>query len=171
MSSDNRVCVGVISSAHGVRGAFKLKAFTEDAMSLFDYESLTFEDGSPVSLRYLNQAAGVPVAKIESCTDRTQADALRGSKLYIPRDDLPQTDDDEFYIEDLVGLTVKRASDGKPVGTVRQVANYGAGDILEIQFQNGTEEMFSFDEKTFPEIEFENKAITFIAPEILEAKK
>ena len=58
--------------------------------------------------------------------------SLKGTQLFVPRSALPEPDDDDFYYADLVGLEVK-STDGKRLGTIRGVHDFGAGDMLEIQ--------------------------------------
>jgi len=170
MTKTNHVCVGVISSPHGVRGAFKVKCFTEIVDNIFTYGTLYDEAGDEVDITPIGQSGGALTAKISGVEDRDEAERLKGKKLYVPREAMPSPDEDEFYIEDLIGLTVKIA-DGREVGTIRQIANYGAGDVIEVQFNNGTEEMYLFNEITFPTIEIEQGYVELNAPEVLEAKK
>jgi len=170
MNRDRRVCVGMIASAHGVKGALKIRSFTEDPHHIFDYAGLCYETGEAVKLRYIGQSGDALLAQMDGVDDRNAAELLKGKKLFVSRDALPETGEGEFYIEDMVGLKV-RIADGREVGTVRQVANYGAGDIVEITFNNGTEDMFSFTDATFPEVNIEQGYLILNAPEVVEAKK
>lgn len=170
MSEAKRVCVGVISTPHGVRGAFKVKSFTEMVDAIFNYSEIYDDKGQLLAIKRVGQSGGSLTARIEGVDDRNAADLLKGTKLFVAREALPETDDNEFYIEDLTGLTVKIA-DGREVGTIRQVANYGAGDVIEVKFNNGTEEMYLFNEATFPTIDIEQGFVELNAPEVLEAKK
>ena len=163
----NLVCIAVISAAHGIKGLVKIKSFTENPQSIFDYDKLTDESGHVVQLHPCGESAGMLLAQIDQVTDRNAAEALKGTKLYIPRDALPTTKEGEFYIEDLIGLKVKIA-DGRTVGTVKHVANYGAGDVVEIAFNNGTEELYSFTQENFPQVDMEEGFLRLEAPEILE---
>ncbi len=164
------VCVGVVSTPHGVRGDFKLKTFTENAESIFDYPKIFDDKGQELAIKRVGQSGGHLTAHIDGINDRNEAELLKGTKLYISRDALPKTEEGEFYIEDLIGLTVKIA-DGREVGVIRQVANYGAGDVVEVKFNNGTEEMFIFNDETFPNVEIEQGFVELNTPEVLEAKK
>ena len=98
-------------------------------------QSATPGPGGSSSIRRL-EAKGSVVVWTEQVQTRDQAEALRGLKLYIPRADLPAPDDDEFYVTDLIGLCVETA-DGKALGTVKAVQDFGAGDLLEIQPPQG----------------------------------
>lgn len=170
MSESKHVCVGVISTPHGVRGAFKVKSFTQVADDIFDYTELYNAKGDLLALTPIGQSGGSLTARLDGVEDRNAAEAIKGTKLFVARDAMPQTAEDEFYIEDLNGLSVKIA-DGREVGIIRQVANYGAGDVIEVKFNNGTEEMYLFNEQTFPKVEIEAGYVELNAPEVLEAKK
>ena len=170
MADDQKlICVGVIASPHGVRGALKIKSFTADPADIFTFTQLQNSDGELLALTPKGQAGQFLLAVMEGVDDRNAAEQLKGTKLYIERSQLPETQEGEFYIEDLVGLAVDLA-DGRRVGTVKQVMNYGAGDIVEVQFNNGSEEMFSFTDDNFPEVDLTAGKVILTAPEILEAK-
>ena len=132
--SSNLVCVAVIAGAHGVHGAVKVKSFTENPEDFSAYGPLMDEDGSiiltPKNPRPVGNAFTMRSPEI---TTREQALALKGTQLYVPRNILPEVEDeDDFYYADLVGLTVK-TTDGKRMGVVKAVHEFGAGDMLEIQ--------------------------------------
>ena len=132
-----RVCVGAIAGAFGVKGEVRITAFTADAMTLMDYQPLLKADGTP-ALTLLSarpDKAGV-VAKVKEIATKEQADAMRGQKLFVPRDRLPEPEEDEFYLTDLVGLQA-RDLDDTVVGTVKSVQNFGASDMLEIAPNEG----------------------------------
>src|SRR4051812_31080869 len=137
-AQDKRVCVGVITGAHGVRGAVRLKSFTAEPEDVAGYGPLEDERGERrFVLRLVNSARGgsakgVLVAAISGIDDRDRAEALRGLRLYLPRSALPPTGEEEYYHADLIGLVVA-LPDGTAVGTVRAVHDFGAGDTLEIQ--------------------------------------
>ncbi|MDG1286848.1 MAG: ribosome maturation factor RimM [Rickettsiales bacterium] len=170
MSDSKRVCVGIIASAHGIRGGFKVKSFTEVPNTIFDFTDLSFEKGDAAELKANGVAGGALLATMAGVNDRNDAELLKGKKLYVTREVLPEPPVDEFYMEDMLGLDVKIA-DGRVVGKVIQVANYGAGDVVELKFNNGTEEMYSFIDENFPEVDIKAGTITFNAPDVIEAKK
>lgn len=170
MNSDDRVCVGVIGAPHGVKGTLKIKSFTEDAARIFDFTELFYENGEAIELTPIGQSGNALLATIEGIADRDEASLLKGKKLFALRDEFPEANDGEFYIHDMVGLKVKLA-DGRVVGVVNNVANYGAGDVIEIAFNNGTDELYSFSETTFPQVDIAGGTITLNAPDMLEAKR
>jgi 16S rRNA processing protein RimM len=126
------VCVGAIAGAFGVRGEVRLKSFTAEALAIGDYGPLTTEDGSrSFTVRVTGQIKNGLSARLGGIATKEQADALRGVRLYAPRDRLPALPDDEFYHTDLIGIEAVDTG-GKVLGRVRAIHNHGAGDLLEI---------------------------------------
>ena len=132
MSAKPLVLVGQVSGGFGVRGEIKVTAYTADPASLRDYGPLLRADGSPgLTLTGTRVAKDALIGRAREVETKEQADALRGLKLYVPRDRLPDPEDDEFYLTDLMGLEV-RNPEGVTLGKVRSVQNFGADDMLEI---------------------------------------
>jgi 16S rRNA processing protein RimM len=127
-----RICVGLITGPQGVRGAVRIKSFTEVPEDIAAYGPVEDEAGCRrVELHVLGSAKGVLIVRIPGVQDRDEAAALRGLRLYLPRTALPQTDPDEYYHADLIGLEAV-LQDGTRVGHVRAIYDFGAGDTLEI---------------------------------------
>lgn len=130
--SDELICVGAIGGAFGVRGEVRLKSFTADPMAIGDYSPLSVEDGSrSFEVDVKRAVKGGFAARLSGVLTKEEADALRGTQLYAPRDRLPDLPDDEFYHADLIGLEVFDTG-GARLGQVRSVQNNGADDLLEI---------------------------------------
>jgi 16S rRNA processing protein RimM len=151
----DRVCLGAVAGAHGVKGLVKLKSFTEVAQDIAAYGPLEDEPGTRhFKLEVLGRVKGAVLARMEGVADRNAADALRGTRLYVDRDKLPAAEDGEFYHADLIGLTVERV-DGTPVGTVQSVQDFGAGDLLEVApVERGAQTILvPFDAVTVPVVD------------------
>jgi 16S rRNA processing protein RimM len=126
------ILVAQIGGGFGVRGEVRVTAHTAEPMALLRYGPLLRADGS-VGLTLTSarpDKAGV-VGRAKEIATKEEADALRGLKLYIPRDRLPEPEEDEFYLTDLVGLEARDPTD-QVLGTVKAVQNFGADDMLEI---------------------------------------
>lgn len=137
-------CVAVIAGAHGVHGAVKVKSFTAVPSDFAEYGPLLGEDGTIILVPKNPRPVGNAFTmRSEQITSREQALAMRGTQLFVPRSVLPEPDEDDFYYTDLVGLDVK-TTDGKRVGTIRSVHDFGAGDMLEIQPPKSAEKQSSF---------------------------
>lgn len=127
----DRICVGAIAGSYGVRGEVRLKSFCADPAAIEDY-ALTTEDGSQSFTVTLTRAIKNGfVADMTGVATKEQADALKGTRLYATRDQLPELPDDEYYHNDLIGLEVFDTG-GTSLGTVKSVMNHGATDLLEI---------------------------------------
>jgi 16S rRNA processing protein RimM len=154
MAGGGRVCIGQIGAAHGVRGEVRLRSFTADPLAITQYGPIESEDGRVFEIETLRPAKDHFVATLSGVADRTAAERLTNTKLYVPRERLPQPNEpDEFYYADLVGLAaVDRA--GQPLGTVVAVHNFGAGDLIELRRAEGEPtELLPFDAATVPEVD------------------
>jgi 16S rRNA processing protein RimM len=131
MSSD-MVLLGEIVRPHGVRGEVKLRSFTQDPCAIGAYGELVTERGERVTLKNVRAAHDHVIARIAGVEDRDAAERLKGRKLQIAREALPETDeDDEVYAADLIGLACI-AEDGRALGEIVAVQDFGAGDLLEL---------------------------------------
>jgi 16S rRNA processing protein RimM len=130
--SSERICVGAITGAFGVAGEVRLKSFCADPTAIADYGPLYTQDGSrSFVVKLTRPVAGGLGARITGIKTKEEADALRGTELYVDRSRLPSLPDDEFYHSDLIGLQAVDTG-GVMLGSVVAVHNHGAGDILEI---------------------------------------
>lgn len=130
-----RVTLAAVASAHGLKGEVRLKLFTDSADGLKHYASFD-ADGRTLTLATVRQAAAGAIARFKEVTDRTAAEALRGTALTVPREALPPLDDGEYYHADLIGLPVV-TPEGDSAGKVTAVENFGAGDVLDIEKSDG----------------------------------
>ncbi|MDG3040915.1 ribosome maturation factor RimM [Roseicyclus marinus] len=129
----DRVCVGAIAGAFGVRGEVRLKSFCAEAADIAAYGPLSTEDGSRTFEVTLTRPVSQGLAaRLSGVTTKEQADGLRGTRLYAPRTALPALPDDEFYHADLLGLTALDTG-GAELGKIAAVLNHGAGDLLELR--------------------------------------
>jgi 16S rRNA processing protein RimM len=125
------ICIGAIAGSFGVSGEVRLKSFCSEPTDIAAYGPLKTEDGREFSVTLTRPVSGGLGARIKGITTKEQADALRGTSLFVPRDRLPSLPDDEYYHADLIGLAAHDTG-GTLIGTVTAVYNHGAGDILEI---------------------------------------
>jgi len=151
-----RVLLGRVSGAHGIRGDVILKSFTEDPMGIGGYGILTNADGSQnfeITVKHIT-SKGL-VARVRGITDRNGAEALKGTELYVTREQLGEPSDGEFFHVDLIGLSAV-GDDGRDLGTVVDVVNYGAGDLLEIRLPGKTQtELVAFTKAFVPSVDFD----------------
>ena len=150
-----QICVGVVTGPHGVRGALRIKSFTARPEDIAAYGPLADETGRRhLELRLLGTAKGVLIARLPGVEDRDRAAALSGLHLYLPRSALPPPEEEEYYHADLIGLEAVLA-DGSPLGRVRAVHDFGAGDTLEIEREGMPPAMVPFTRAIVPIVDLE----------------
>ena len=152
--SQTLVLVGRVAGAFGVRGEVRITAYTADPMSLCAYGPLLREDGAlGLTLTSARVAKDGVVARTREIDSKEAADALRGLRLFVPRDRLPEPDDeDEFYLTDLAGLEARDTQDAV-IGRVKSVQNFGASDMLEITPSGGGPTWYlPFTREAVPEV-------------------
>ena len=148
-----RVCVAQIGGPHGLRGEVKLKSFTADPMAVKNYGPLTTEDGSAsFEIEALRPAKGHLVARLRGIGDRNAAERLANLRLFVLRERLPPPAADEFYHADLIGLEAV-LDDGTPIGRVRAVHDFGAGDTLELERPGSASVLVPFTRAVVPIVE------------------
>lgn len=157
--------VGRVAGAFGVKGEVRITSFTAEPLALVDYKTLLSEDGVVVLTVLSGRIAkdGV-VVRTQEIETREQAQAARGLKLFIPRASLPQTDDeDEFYVVDLIGMDVV-SLDGDPLGSVKSVRDFGAGDLLEVAPVSGESWWLPFTREAVPEVQVAERRVVVVRP-------
>ncbi|HET6388809.1 MAG TPA: ribosome maturation factor RimM [Hyphomicrobium sp.] len=162
-----RILIGEISSAHGVRGEVMVRAYTEQPESIASYGPLSDETGKRTfSLRVVRVTSKGIVARIAGVDDRNAAELLRGIKLYVSRDKLPETDAAEFYYADLIGLDAV-SEDGGPIGKIVSVQNFGAGDLLELKPADGSAtEFIPFEDRYVPAVDLPARRVVIVRPDV-----
>ncbi len=151
---EQRVLMGAITRAHGIRGQVVVKWFGDDIDAIRQYGTFEDETGER-SFRVLKvkpHKDDTVLAQLDGIDSRDAAEALRGTPLYVKRSALGPTGDDEFYLVDLVGLDVVD-EDGATVGTVSAMHNFGAGNVVEIAPASGGDTlMLPFTSAFVPEV-------------------
>ncbi len=161
------ICVARIGAAHGVRGAVKLWTFTEDPFAVKVYGPLLTKDGArQFEVTSAREAKGHLVATLKGISTREEAERLNGVELYVAREKLPETDEDEYYHADLIGLAAVNAAN-EPLGKVIAIHNFGAGDIIEIAPPGGTTLLLPFTNAVVPSVDIAGgRVVIELPPEI-----
>jgi 16S rRNA processing protein RimM len=135
MSADTMVALGVISAVHGLKGWVKVHSWTRPMEAILDYQSwLLGEDRKAVKiLDGRKQGKGV-VACLPGIEDRQQAMIMVGQQIFVRREQMPATAEDEYYWSDLEGLDV-HTTKGELLGKVDRLMDTGANDVLVIRGQ------------------------------------
>jgi 16S rRNA processing protein RimM len=147
------ICVARIGAAHGVRGAVKLWTFTEDPLAVKHYGPLTTKDGArQFEVTHAREARDHLVATLKGIATREEAERLNGIELYVARERLPATDEDEYYHADLIGLAAVTSANER-LGRVIAIHNFGAGDIIEIAPPHGSTLLLPFTNAVVPTVD------------------
>src|SRR6201995_4986309 len=162
------ICVARIGAAHGVRGAVKLWTFTEDPFAVTRYGPLSTKDGArSFEVAHAREGKGHLVATLKGVTTRNEAERLNGLELYVAREKLPATDDDEYYHTDLIGLAAVTETD-EPLGKVIAIHNFGAGDIIEIAPPKGATMLLPFTNAVVPTVDIAGGRVVIELPADIE---
>ncbi|MGB3718955.1 MAG: 16S rRNA processing protein RimM [Proteobacteria bacterium] len=156
-----RILLGRIRAAHGIRGHVLIRTFTEAPENIAAYGPLEDQTGErQFEVSVVRVTPKGVVARVAGVNDRNAAEALRGTELYVRRDRLPPTEEEEFYHSDLIGLRAFLL-DGSLFGEVIAIHNFGAGDILEIRRPDTPRtEMIPFARAFVPEVDIAAGRIT-----------
>jgi 16S rRNA processing protein RimM len=164
------VCVAVVAGAHGLRGALKLRCFTEQPEDVAAYGPVFDRDGNRLfELEVIGSAPGGVLARADRIQDRNAAEVLRGTELFVPRSALPDLPADQYYYTDLEGMEALRP-DGSRLGIVQSVDNFGAGDVLEVLVDDGRRLSLPFTRETVPSIDLERGRLVVEIPQALVAE-
>ena len=128
------VLVGAITAAHGIRGEVKLRSFTASPEAIASYGPLETTAGLKLDILRIRPQKDGFIASFKGITDRNAAEALRGQELFVPRARLPEPVSGEVYLHDLIGKDV-RLADGSLLGQIAGLANYGAGDLIDVKVE------------------------------------
>jgi len=157
--------IAVITQPHGIAGEVKVKFFNKE----FDpiaYKNFYLED-KILDISFRGRVKDSAICKISDCDSREIAKSHRGKFLYVAREELPHIEEEnEYYIDDLLNLVVIN-QEKKKIGTIVDIQNFGAGDIVTIEFNNSQLVDFPFREEIFQDIDFINNTVIFINPEII----
>lgn len=168
--SGRRVLLGHIVGAHGIKGAVLVRSYTAEPEAIAGYDTLEDEAGAVrFALTVDGATAKGLICRVAGIGDRTQAERLKGTALYVARARLPQPDAGEYYHTDLIGLTAL-TEDEAPLGTVVSVLNYGAGDILEVRAEGAARTaLYPMTEAVVRRVDLAGGVIVLAPPEEIDA--
>ncbi|MBA4130016.1 MAG: 16S rRNA processing protein RimM [Hyphomicrobium sp.] len=166
---DRLILLGEIGSAHGIKGEVSIRTFTEDPADIAAYGPLSDKAGKRTfKIAGLRVSAKAVIARLQGVDDRTAAEKLRNTGLYVKRSQLPELEPGAYYYEDLAGLAAVDP-DGSVLGTVVGVVNYGAGDLVEISRPGERETLLvPFTKEAVPAVDIETGRVTVVLPKFAD---
>ena len=169
---NERIVLGRISGVHGIKGVVVLRSFTQDPLAIGEYGPLYVGDSDALlEIEHMSPHKGDFLVRFFGIEGREAAEKLKGVELSVDKSKLPQNDDEDgFYFADLIGLTVKQ--DGKEVGKVIDVVNFGAGDLVDIEFEGRKKsELLAFNEASVPVVDIAGGFIEVCPPDWMFEEK
>jgi 16S rRNA processing protein RimM len=163
--NEKRICLGAFAGAHGVKGDAKIKSFTQEPKNIAAYGVVETEDRARKFTLKLKKILndGIALVSAPEIASREDAESLKGVRFYVHRNVLPKPEDDEFYLDDLVGLAAFDET-GAPMGAVKAVYNFGADDLLELGDIPGVKgvRLVPFTKANVPVIELAESRLTVL---------
>jgi 16S rRNA processing protein RimM len=157
---DNFIQVGKIGRPKGTKGLLRLHCFLNDNRDINQFQKFYLEDETIIKVKLVSFDSKSPLVTINDISDRNQIEGYVNQYIYLHKEKLSPTDENEFYFHDLEGLDVVNQQN-EIVGKVESVVNFGAGDLLEIYFlKSSKKEFFRFTETNFPKVDVKEKKIT-----------
>lgn len=130
------ICMGVFGAPYGVKGAIRVKSFTERPSDLFNFSPLYWGHSKEICTLHplrIQEKKGF-IVQVQGMQGREHVNRLKSEKIYVSRHQLPELKEEgTFYYEDLIGLTVRVMPEKTTWGWVKALHNFGAGDLLEIE--------------------------------------
>ena len=170
-TSPKLVRVGVIASAHGVKGQVKVKCFTEKPETLLTFKNLTDSSGKrSFKLKKQGVKNDLLIVSIDGVDDRNTSELLKGTELFAPAPTKKNTNSNEWTYGELTGLEA-RLENGKAYGKVIGVYNFGAGDIIEIQLLNEKTEMLPLNDEFIGAVNIDKSFMVVFPPDYLDTEE
>lgn len=162
--AERLILVGKVQGAFGVRGELRIWPYTEDAAALLRYRVLRRADGAHALTLTEGRVQGrALIARADEAATREAAEAIRGLELYVARDALPPPEEGEFYLADLIGLEALDPA-GARLGRIRSVEDFGAGDLLEIEPDDGPTWWVGFTRDNVPDVRIAEGVVVIYRP-------
>ena len=163
------VCVGMIIGVKGIKGLVRVKSYMANPSDIAAYGPVCTEDAArQFQFKVIEAAGDRLVLSCPQIPDRTHAETLKGTLLFLDEALLPALSEEEFYHKDLLGLAVKNEAH-KVLGTVAGVFNYGAGDFIEVTLSEGLTATLPFTKASVPEVNAKGGYVVICGEDLLIA--
>jgi 16S rRNA processing protein RimM len=170
LSDKNLVQIGVITSPFGLKGEVFVFPMTDTTTTSQWFNSTLYDKhGEPRFVCHLKHSKGKQIAiAIDGITNRTQAELLNGEALFVPRNMLPEPEEDSYYFHDLEGLELHDLA-GKAIGTLVKMHDFGAAPLMEILLNGEKQSRYlPFTREIATEIDLPQRRLTVHLPEEIE---
>ncbi len=161
--------VGVVRAPFGLNGRVKVQSYSGEIDHLADLEAVVLRKGDAERRVAVEETGGAPASffmKFKGCDTPEAAKQLAGWELVVPREAAAYLEDDEFYVEDLRGISVELG--GKRVGEIADVVEGGGGQLAEVRLDAGGTRLVPFRNEFFGDVDTEGRRAVLLAGWILE---
>ncbi len=159
--TNNLICIAKITKPHGIIGQAKLISYADPPENIFNYPCLYDENLNEYKLKMNAKTGSMFIVTFNKNSSRNLVEEIAGTNLYITREMLPKTEDNEYYNRDLEGLEVLN-TDKKLCGHILEIRNFGADDIIEMSLIDKKDTIFlPFDWTFIIEINLDKKYMIY----------
>lgn len=166
---DKQICIGTIVAPHGVRGDIRILPQTEHPEQFLDLDYLLLDDGRTLHLTNARFHKRMALVKCREVNNMNEAELLRGKKVFIRTEDLPELEEGEFYVADLLGCKVIDIA-GAEIGELKDVISTGSNDVYVVATAEGKELLVPALKQHVKEINPEERRIVVELPEWVDEK-
>jgi len=159
LSPSQFIQVGKLGRPKGTKGLLRFHSFLNDDRDINKFKEFFLENKEPITIKLVSFDKKSPLVTLNNFIDRNAIEKFVNQKVYLERNKLEPTQENEFYFHELEGLDVLNSTE-EIVGKVSSVVNFGAGDLLEIHFiKSQKNEFFRFTKENFPSVNIKEKKI------------
>jgi 16S rRNA processing protein RimM len=159
ISPSQFIQVGKLGRPKGTKGLLRFHSFLNDDRDINKFKEFFLENKEPITIKLVSFDKKSPLVTLNNFIDRNTIEKFVNQKVYLERNKLEPTQENEFYFHELEGLDVLNSTE-EIVGKVSSVVNFGAGDLLEIHFiKSQKNEFFRFTKENFPSVNIKEKKI------------
>lgn len=166
---DKQICIGTIVAPHGVRGDIRILPQTEHPEQFLDLDYLLLDDGRTLHLTNARFHKRMALVKCREVNNMNEAELLRGKKVFIRTEDLPELEEGEFYVADLLDCKVIDTA-GAEIGELKDVISTGSNDVYVVATAGGKELLVPALKQHVKEINPEERRIVVELPEWVDEK-
>ena len=166
---DKQICIGTIVAPHGVRGDIRILPQTEHPEQFLDLDYLLLDDGRTLHLTNARFHKRMALVKCREVNNMNEAELLRGKNVFIRTEDLPELEEGEFYVADLLGCKVIDTA-GAEIGELKDVISTGSNDVYVVKTAGAKELLVPALKQHVKEINPEERRIVVELPEWVDEK-
>lgn len=178
MKKEDLIKLAYVAHPHGIKGEAEVRlvnpdpneSVLDDEMKVWLFPTSAKSKVSAVGEEWLIKKirfGNKVICQFEGIKDRTHLESLIPFEIFLDRESFPETEDDEFYLVDLVDMDVVSEERVK-IGKLESFDDNGMQYLFNIRMDSGELVTLPYVDAFFPEIDMENKQIVMVSPEYEE---